>query len=270
MDRWRHAMYVGTGRDEQCRKTSIDNTRRCRQDLIGREGYTKGASEQCRKTAIDNTRGSRQRGEGSVTSRYAGMDRDEQCRKTAIDTARRCREDLIGRVGYTKGAREQCRKMSIDNTRSRRQDVIGLRGLYRRDDWTMPENVHRKCTWIPTMDRRIGDVTLYRNGPWLTTSENVHSQYTWVPTTGEGSVTSRYAGTDRDKKRRKNGHSQYTVQPTRFYWSAEVNIQYFRLGFGDAKKKTCPTDGITIALYSYTQPGQYFKSILSSFWGYGF
>ena len=33
---------------------------------------------------------------------------------------------------------------------------------------------------------------------------------------------------------RKNAHRQYTVQPTRFYWSAEVIIQYFRLGFGDA------------------------------------
>ena len=51
----------------------IDITRSGRQDLIGREGYTKGATEQCRKTSIDNTRSRPQ--------------------------------DLIGREGYTKGAR---------------------------------------------------------------------------------------------------------------------------------------------------------------------
>ena len=32
----------------------------------------------------------------------------------------------------------------------------------------------------------------------------------------------------------ENVQRQYTVRPTRFYWSAEVSIQYFRLGFGDA------------------------------------
>ena len=32
----------------------------------------------------------------------------------------------------------------------------------------------------------------------------------------------------------ENVHSQYTVRPTRYYWSAEVNIRYFRLGFRDA------------------------------------
>ena len=97
----------------------------CRQDLISREGYTKGATEQCRKTSIDNTRRCRQRGEGSETSRYAGMDRDENCRKTAIDNTQSRRQDLIGREGYTKGATKQCRKTSIDNTRKCRQQGDG-------------------------------------------------------------------------------------------------------------------------------------------------
>ena len=44
---------------EQCRKTAIGNARRCRQDLIGREGYTKGVTKQCRKTPIGNTRSRR-------------------------------------------------------------------------------------------------------------------------------------------------------------------------------------------------------------------
>ena len=59
---------------EQCRKTSIDNTRSHRQDLIGLEAYTKRSTEQCRKTSIENARGSRQWGDGSVTSRYTGRD----------------------------------------------------------------------------------------------------------------------------------------------------------------------------------------------------
>ena len=117
--------YAGTDRDKNCRKTSIDNTRSRRQDLIGREGYTKGATKQCRKTPIDNTRGSRQRGKGSVTSYQAGTDRDEQCWKMSIDITRSGRHAPIGQEGYTKGATELCRKTSIENTRSSRQDFIG-------------------------------------------------------------------------------------------------------------------------------------------------
>ena len=117
--------YAGTDRDENCPKTSIDNTRSRRQDLICREGYTKGATEQCRKTPIDNTHRCRQRGKGSVTSRHAGTDRDEQCQKMSIDITRSGRHASIGQEGYTKGATEQCRKTSIDNTRSSRHDFIG-------------------------------------------------------------------------------------------------------------------------------------------------
>ena len=67
-------------------------------------------------------------GEGSVTSRYGGTDRDEHCRKTIIDITRSRRQDLIGREDYTKGATEQCRKTSIDNTRSGRHDPIDREG----------------------------------------------------------------------------------------------------------------------------------------------
>ena len=42
-------------------------------------------------------------GGASVTSPYAGTDRDERCRKTAIDNTRSRRQDLIGREGYTTG-----------------------------------------------------------------------------------------------------------------------------------------------------------------------
>ena len=70
----------GTDGDENCRKTSIDNTRSRQQDLIGREGYTKGATEQCRKTSKDNTRRCRQQGK----DRHAGTAHDKNCRKTSI------------------------------------------------------------------------------------------------------------------------------------------------------------------------------------------
>ena len=46
-------------RQNNAEKRPIGNARRCRQDLIGREGYTKGATKQCRKTPIGNTRSRR-------------------------------------------------------------------------------------------------------------------------------------------------------------------------------------------------------------------
>ena len=49
-------------RPNNAEKTAIGNARRCRQDLIGREGYTKGATEQCRKTPIYNNTRSRRTG----------------------------------------------------------------------------------------------------------------------------------------------------------------------------------------------------------------
>ena len=46
--------------------------------------------------------------------------------------------------------------------------------------------------------------------------------------------------------------------------------QIFSSGFWRRNNgKDLPPDGITIALYSYTQPGQYLKSILSSYGGGG-
>ena len=126
-------------------KTAIGNARRCRQDLIGREGYTKGATEQCPKTPIDDTRRCRQRVDGPVTSRYAGTDRDENCWKTSTDNTRSRWQDLIGREGYTKGATEQCRKTSIDNTRRSRQQGKG--SVTSRHARRTVTNNARKCPY---------------------------------------------------------------------------------------------------------------------------
>ena len=85
----------------QCRKTSVANTRYRRQDLIGREGYTKGASEQGVRTMPENVHRKNARRCrqwcGSVTSLYTVTNRDGQCRKTSIVNTRSGRQDFIGR-----------------------------------------------------------------------------------------------------------------------------------------------------------------------------
>ena len=158
------------------------------------------------RPAVGNARRCRQWSDGSVTSRYAGPDRDEQWRKTAIGNARWCRQDLLGREGYTKGTAEQCRKTSIGNARRCRQ---------------------------------------------------------W----GDGLMTSCYTGTDRDEQCRKTSIANTRSSRQEFIGRPGSIFNIFVWVLATQQWKRSPTDGITIALYSCTQPGQYLKSILSSFQG---
>ena len=87
-------ILLASDRDERCRKTSKDITRSRRHAPIGRPRpiLSSGFGVNINK------------GGGIPLNINEG--KTEQCRKTAIGNARRCRQDLIGREGYAKGATE--------------------------------------------------------------------------------------------------------------------------------------------------------------------